>query len=167
MSALEDVTIARPCPADWNAMTGDDCVRFCNLCQLNVYNLSGMKREDAEALLAAREGRVCVRLYKRADGTVITQDCPKGLAALRRRVASIAAGIAAFLALGWTAIAGRGSDEPSGSLVEKPAITTCRPVTGRVQTPAHVEPPARVLRGAPPVRVEQGGMTARDPEETR
>jgi hypothetical protein len=84
---LRDIKIATPCPADWNAMTGDGRVRFCGQCQLNVYNLSGMSRADAERLVSNHEGRLCVRFYRRHDGTILTQDCPVGLRALRRRAA--------------------------------------------------------------------------------
>lgn len=105
-SPLDALKIARPCGADWAAMTGDARVRFCNLCQLNVYNLSEMSRADAEALVAEREGRVCVRFYRRADGTMITQDCPVGLAAVKRRVALMAASIFGFLSLTSASILG-------------------------------------------------------------
>src|SRR4051794_34167957 len=47
---LDSVRIASPCTASWDAMTGDDQVRFCGQCEKNVYNLSGMAREDAERL---------------------------------------------------------------------------------------------------------------------
>lgn len=82
---LENVAIAAPCTASWDAMVGDDRVRFCGKCEKNVYNLSAMPRDEAEALLAAREGKMCVRLYKRADGTVMTNDCPVGVKRRRRR----------------------------------------------------------------------------------
>jgi hypothetical protein len=88
---LEDVRIAAPCGASWDAMKGDDRVRFCGKCEKNVYNLSAMTREDAEALLADRAGNICVRLYKRADGTVITEDCPVGQKRRRRVRLAIAA----------------------------------------------------------------------------
>jgi len=73
--SLNVIDIARPCPADWNAMHGDERVRFCDHCQLNVYNLSEMTRPAAEKLLIEKEGHLCVRLYRRMDGTVITRDC--------------------------------------------------------------------------------------------
>lgn len=82
---LEDVAIAAPCKASWDAMVGDDRVRFCGQCEKNVYNLSAMPRDEAEALLAAREGKMCVRLYRRTDGTVLTSDCPVGVKRRRRR----------------------------------------------------------------------------------
>jgi len=37
---LDHVRIAAPCPADWDRMLGNDRVRFCGQCSLNVYNLS-------------------------------------------------------------------------------------------------------------------------------
>ena len=61
-------------------------MRFCTQCELNVYNLSGMRRAEAERLVARAEGRLCVRFFRRADGTIITKDCPVGLRALKRRV---------------------------------------------------------------------------------
>lgn len=96
---LDDVRIASPCTASWDAMTGDDTVRFCGACKLNVYNLSNMTAADAAALVSRAEGRLCVRLYKRADGTMLTRDCPVGLRAAIRR-ASRAAGAALTAVLG-------------------------------------------------------------------
>ncbi len=84
---LNQVNVAAPCPADWSQMDGDDQVRHCSLCRLNVYNLSEMSSEEAETFLQKQTGRVCVRYYKRTDGRVMTKDCPKGLKALRQRAA--------------------------------------------------------------------------------
>ncbi|HEY8042381.1 MAG TPA: hypothetical protein VIF15_21405 [Polyangiaceae bacterium] len=87
---LEDVKIAAPCNASWDQMVGDDRIRFCGQCEKNVYNLSAMPRDEAESLLLAKEGNMCVRLYKRADGTVLTDDCPVGVKRRRRRRAALA-----------------------------------------------------------------------------
>jgi hypothetical protein len=57
---------------------------------LNVYNLSGMTRFEAESLIAQNEGRLCVRFYRRRDGSIITKDCPVGLRAIQRRVSYLA-----------------------------------------------------------------------------
>lgn len=91
---LSSVRVASPCKADWNEMVGDHRVRFCVSCQKNVYNISSLTGEEAEALLSAKEGKPCVRIFKRADGTVLTSDCPVGLrrVRLRRAVAVAAAG---------------------------------------------------------------------------
>jgi hypothetical protein len=83
---LKHVQVAAPCKVDWDQMLGDDRMRFCGQCSLNVYNLSGMTRADAEALIARSEGRLCVKFYRRFDGSIITKDCPIGLQAIKRRV---------------------------------------------------------------------------------
>lgn len=82
---LDNLKIASPCSANWDEMTGDNRVRFCGECKLNVYNLSGMSKVDAENLVANTNGRLCVRMYQRADGSVITQDCPVGWARIKQR----------------------------------------------------------------------------------
>ncbi|MBK9765573.1 MAG: hypothetical protein IPP63_00360 [Chloracidobacterium sp.] len=69
-SPLNDIKIASPCSADWNGMYGDERKRFCGECKLNVYNLSGMTKNEAERLVTNAEGRLCVRFYQRADGSV-------------------------------------------------------------------------------------------------
>jgi len=83
--SLNVIRVDQPCPASWDAMHGDDRVRFCGECKLHVYNLSELSRAQAEMLVASHEGRLCVRYYQRADGTVITQDCEGGLRAAMRR----------------------------------------------------------------------------------
>lgn len=88
--ALKNIHVASPCRADWAQMSGDDRVRRCSECKLNVYNLSEMSRREAEKLIASREGRLCVRFYRRADGTVITRNCPVGFRQLVRRVSRVA-----------------------------------------------------------------------------
>jgi hypothetical protein len=65
---LANVRVASPCPANWDEMVGDERKRFCGQCKLNVYNLSGMPRDEAENLLLNAEGRLCVRFYRRTDG---------------------------------------------------------------------------------------------------
>src|SRR2546423_8230289 len=87
---LDGVRVAAPCPADWERMVGDECMRYCGQCNLHVYNLSGMTRAEAESLIMNAEGRLCVRFYRRADGTVLTRNCPVGLRALKRRVSRTA-----------------------------------------------------------------------------
>lgn len=81
-------------------MRGDERVRFCDLCSLHVYNIAELTAKEAKSLVANNEGRICARLYRRSDGTVITKDCPVGLRAIRRRVARIAgAAFATILSL--------------------------------------------------------------------
>jgi len=100
-SILDNIRIAAPCPVSWSGMTGDERKRFCNQCNKHVYNLSEKSRREAEALITESEGKICVRLYKRKDGTVITDNCPVGLRALRnayrRTAVLIGTGLAALL----------------------------------------------------------------------
>lgn len=102
---LDNLRIASPCNASWSGMTGDDRSRFCGECRLSVYNLSAMTRSEAETFISQAEGRVCVRYYQRADGTVMTADCPVGVQAIRmrftRRVRSMAAAGLAMVAGGF------------------------------------------------------------------
>ena len=92
-SKLNNVRIAAPCPADWDSMYGNERVRFCEQCQLNVYNLSDMSRAEAEELIGRAQGRLCVRYYKRRDGSILTQNCPVGLRRLKRRLSRVATAI--------------------------------------------------------------------------
>ena len=104
LPVLDNLTIAAPCPASWAGMDGDDRVRYCSLCQQSVYNVAALTRTEATALIEGATGRVCVRLFRRADGTVMTRDCPVGvLRAARRRLAAVV-GAWVFLVLvsfGW------------------------------------------------------------------
>lgn len=95
---LEDVRVATPCRADWDKMQGDDRARFCGSCTKHVYNLSDMTRADAERLIAEKEGHLCVRFYQRADGTMLTKDCPVGITQRRRPFWALTGGFAALMA---------------------------------------------------------------------
>ncbi len=92
---LEHARIASPCPANWDEMSGDDRVRFCDLCNLHVYNIARLTQKEADSLITNTEGRLCARLFRRSDGTIITSDCPVGLRAIRRRLAKIAGAVCA------------------------------------------------------------------------
>jgi hypothetical protein len=89
-SRLELLTIPVPCTVPWDSMMGSKRVRFCSQCQQSVYNLTEMTRAEAESLVDEREGEVCVRFYRRPDGTVMTRDCRAFLRATGRRFAFIA-----------------------------------------------------------------------------
>ena len=103
LPVLPNIRVASPCTADWKAMTPVDNegerVRHCGSCDKNVYNLSQMTRDEAEALILAKEGRLCVRYFQRKDGTILLKDCTVGASNGRKR-RLIAAGAAALLAGG-------------------------------------------------------------------
>ena len=95
---IHDIRVASPCSMPWQAMTGSDQVRHCAECQLNVYNLSAMTEKEIQRLIAERaEQGLCVRFYRRADGTMLTKDCPQGLKRLTKRVSRLGAAILSAL----------------------------------------------------------------------
>jgi hypothetical protein len=108
LPVLDNIKVASPCSADWNAMTGDDRARHCGSCNKTVFNLSGMSRDEAESLIVEKTGALCVRYFQRKDGTILTKDCAIGISQKRKR-RLIAAGAAALLA-GGGALAAFGND---------------------------------------------------------
>src|SRR5262249_46221013 len=102
-------------------MEGDDRVRFCGRCRKNVYNLSEMTEAEAQRLLVDKEGRLCARLYRRRDGTVLTKDCPVPRPWRRLRWAGWGALAASLLSIpisGLGLIGLSSSEEITGALVD-------------------------------------------------
>lgn len=92
MNILDNLHLAAPCPAKWEEMDGDDKVRHCSLCALNVYNLQAMSEEEAQEFVSSKNEkgeRICALLYRRADGKVLTKDCPRGLSLLRDKTRQV------------------------------------------------------------------------------
>lgn len=123
MDPLKGIRVASPCPASWERMAGDDRVRHCTQCDLNVYNFAEMTRDEVRDLLARSEGRLCARLYRRADGTLLTKDCPTGLRALRQRASRRAAAMFAAVVSASAFLTGCAASrtprvKPSGSNVK-------------------------------------------------
>jgi hypothetical protein len=157
---LEGLRVASPCEVPWVTMKGDDRVRHCGACRLNVYNLSAMSRGEAEALVRNAEGRLCVRFFRRADGTVLTQDCPVGLEKVRRRLRrignAVAAAFTAFLFAGCARSAPPEDGPPKHSfgylvpvdqptmgkpaIPEQGAMLTPTPLQGEVAAPPPKDP---------------------------
>ena len=126
-SFLDQIKVAAPCKASWEDMDGNAQVRHCNQCSLNVYNISEMTTQDATALIQEKEGKLCLRMYKRPDGTLINRDCPVGVGR-RRRMALIGAGLAAALAgIGGVAFG-----------LNRKAQCTSSNVATTVSTPSHL-----------------------------
>ena len=141
---LSQIQIASPCPAKWDEMTGDAVTRLCAQCEHDVHNLSAMTSDEAESFLRARVGaeRTCVRIFRRTDGTILTQDCPVGIALWRKR-ARFAAGRAAaallFLVTGGFIASARQRDALAGRLRSaEPFRTVCAWFNPQAPTP----PPA-------------------------
>ena len=118
-------------------MLGSERKRYCGECKLNVYNLSGMSKTEAENLIMNAEGRLCVRFYKRADGSVLTQDCPVGWARVKQRTKAYVTALASLIfsffgALGLVAAFNK-SDEPT--IMGDIAVSTPKPKQTPPATP--------------------------------
>jgi len=166
-SRLDNLRVAAPCPANWDSMYGNDRVRFCGECQLNVYNLSEMSRAEAERLIGQAEGRLCIRYYQRKDGSIITRNCPVGLHALKRRVSRIATAISSVL-LSFLAGAGIDSVASRFYLFRHVPVMGGRVTTG-VMVPKERVPPLPPISPVAPQRDDplvMGKMVRIRPNET-
>ena len=150
--SIHEVKIASPCTASWEQMMGNEQVRFCDQCEKNVYNLSSMSPRQAEALIRQKEGQLCVRLYRRRDGTVLTDNCPVGFRAARRWLVARAGAVAALFLAFFPGLNGTPTGrlslwgEPTeikGEVIPPPpppGPLMGKPVLGQMMTPP--EPPA-------------------------
>ncbi len=94
---LDHLRVAAPCNESWETMCGNDKVRLCSHCNLGVRDLSQLTRPQIETLIAASQGRLCVRVRKHDDGTLVTAARAFTLPGLKRRVSLLAG--ATFAAL--------------------------------------------------------------------
>jgi hypothetical protein len=102
LRVLDRVHISSPCPMRWEDMraVGDgERVRHCEECRLHVYNLSAMQEQEAERFVMEHEGRMCLAFYRREDGTILTRDCPVGIALVRAKAARAVARMSAVVGL--------------------------------------------------------------------
>src|SRR5438876_7755627 len=68
----------------------------------NPTDLLQMDLPGAAAFVREAEGRLCVRFYRREDGTLLTDNCPVGWRAARRGLMEcIGSSMAAALGLAW------------------------------------------------------------------
>jgi len=168
LPVLPNIRVAAPCTADWNAMSGDERQRACGQCNKNVYNLSNMTRDEAEALIIEKEGKLCVRYYQRTDGTIILKDCEVGVSKRRKRKL-IAAGAAALLAGGGaTAFMLRDQKKIAPAPHETMGLVAMPEqleVQGQIEMPEPPPPPEQTVE-APPVQpemqIKMGGISFHD-----
>jgi uncharacterized protein YeeX (DUF496 family) len=155
---LDNLRVASPCNASWDEMKGDERVRFCSHCEKNVFNLSAMTRDEAEALILATNAKICVRMYRRADGTMLTEDCPEGLRKKRRkRLAAALVGGAAVAAAASFASARQGARVVQG----EPMIMPSSQVLPVSATPSITPPATPPVEH--PVSPEMGQMMMGEP----
>src|SRR4051812_25375206 len=97
LTVLNAVDVPHPCPVPWAEMAGGGGLRHCAHCDKKVHDLSALTAEEAVELLRAGEGQVCVQIYRRPDGTVLTAD-PRPTP--RRRLWALASSVAAVVLFG-------------------------------------------------------------------
>lgn len=90
--SLRQITVSSPCLADWDQMTGNDQIRFCDHCNLKVHNVSELTYSQATRLVARSKGRLCVRYYRDSEGAPITRRAPGKLHQIGHRVSRLATG---------------------------------------------------------------------------
>ena len=123
---LSNVKVAAPCQQNWNDMVGGDRVRYCRSCEKNVYDLSEMSQTEAANLLQTHEGHLCVRFYQRADGKIMTNNCPVGLRAVRKMYVKQTAAIASLCGIFFGALmqfAGKSQPEATTDSIAMPELT--------------------------------------------
>jgi len=129
---LANLMIAAPCNVGWDNMTGTDKMRHCNECKLNVYNISEMTSVEAETLLrsdAMNSGRACVSFYRRADGTILTKDCPEGLAKIRATAQKAIRAVAAAFTVLFASLPAFGTNaaKKSTTMNKEPEVLSSAP----------------------------------------
>jgi hypothetical protein len=152
---LRRVRVASPCTASWDKMVGDDRVRFCGDCKKNVYNLSAMTSAEAKSFIEGVEQAPCVRFFQRADGTMLTSDCPVGATKKKRRLGLIGGASAALLTAGGALMAVAGIRSRQGGMQQHTMmgeIVAPEAMQGAVYMPP--EPSGPIPEQAPPKALE-------------
>jgi hypothetical protein len=111
--SLDRIQLSSPCSEDWDAMIGNDQIRFCSHCDLDVYNLSALTRKDAERLVAESKGQLCVRYVRNINGQIVTENSDRALGASPYFQAMMAGTLSAALASGSAILAQTLQSEPT------------------------------------------------------
>ena len=134
-SDIDQVEIATPCTVPWDSLVGDDVVRHCGHCRQSVYNLQGLHRAEVSRLMDARRGRrdrLCLRVFRRADGTVVTADCWSRLRIARGQ--GLVALLVMLVVVGWAELVAIGV-----GISSLRRLTAGPPPPRKVFIPVHVK----------------------------
>jgi hypothetical protein len=107
-----NLPIGKPCDVDFSKMKPADRGRFCADCKKVVHELAQLTEAEAQELFSsAKKGELCVRYVYDAHGKVFFADTPRsvipaGLLVRAKRVATVAAALAAPLTLAACGIGG-------------------------------------------------------------
>jgi hypothetical protein len=151
-------------------MTGDERARHCAQCRLNVYNVENLSADEVRQLIGQKEGRVCFRFMLRKDGTLLTKDCPVGLAAVRRKMyLGFAVTVLFFTGFVGTLLNAMGVKEKPSCSLEEPG--TLNRIVRKLDEKANVirgivpgvTPTSHMMGDVAPVRPMMGKMVAVPP----
>lgn len=78
-TSFQEIKIASPCHVPIDKMEDRGSCFHCHDCNLNVYHFSNLTNAEIASLLNQNNEKLCIGMFKREDGTVITKDCPLGL----------------------------------------------------------------------------------------
>ncbi len=145
---IDRIAVNSPCSNDWDSMIGNDQVRFCEHCSLQVHNLSEMTQIDAMRLLARSSGRLCVRYYRNPNGETVTRNTASALHQIGRRASRIAS--AAFSAtLSLTPALAHASTNPTPDVVYYKQAERSNPSEGVATISGTIsDPNGAVIAGA-------------------
>lgn len=97
---LYQLKVVSPCSTDWDRMSGDEKKRFCTECDKFVYDFSQMTRRQVEAIVSIYQGRMCARITRLPDGSLLTLENPPAHPLVARRASPVVnATLAAILGL--------------------------------------------------------------------
>ena len=149
-SFIDSIRVADPCTENWDAMTGNDRVRFCSHCAKDVNNLSAMTRKEAVRLVRKSGGSLCIR-YVQQPVTRAPMFAEQLTQITRRRVPLMAAGVmSASLSLATMTYAQGGAAQltvPTPPAAAK--VSECDDIgaIGNKKTEVAEPVPSSVLRG--------------------
>jgi hypothetical protein len=98
-------------------MIGNDQVRFCEHCTLDVHNLSLLTRNQAQRLVTRSKGRLCIRYHHDSTGRPIMLPVAQKLYRIGRRVSRIAAGAFTATLSVTSAVAQNSANSQSGNWI--------------------------------------------------
>lgn len=84
LEPLDNLILSYSCPINWDSMDGNERQRFCKQCSKTVFNISDLSKKEANQFLKEKvDSDTCVKFYRRTDGTIKTDNCPRVIRPLR------------------------------------------------------------------------------------
>src|SRR5438105_5814928 len=109
---VHQLRVVSLCTVTGAETTGYDPFPYTTLFRSNVYNLSAMTEAEGEALIIEKEGKLCARIYRGYNGTLLSRECLVCWRPVRRRLAwsgmrTVAAVVCIISGTAYAANAGR------------------------------------------------------------